>query len=90
MSNGLTAAIKAEEDEAPTHKLSNIIRINKMSKQVYTLIAVELDKNGNFDKIIDEPEYILARDEQDAVVKFTAKKAYTFEDREVKILCHPF
>ena len=58
-------------------------------RQLYTCVLVGLDKEGEIDEITVEPETIVARDEQDAVVKFTAKNSHMIT-WEVKVLCRPF
>lgn len=60
-----------------------------MAKALYTVVIVKLDKNGEMEQIVVEPETIVARDEQDAVVKMTAKHSHMI-DKEVKVLCRPF
>lgn len=60
-----------------------------MERQLYTVVVVKLDKDGHFEQIIVEPETLLARNEQDAVVKITAKYSHVM-DEEVRVLCHFF
>ena len=65
-----------------------LFKENKM--KLYQVVILEVDKEEKPISILVEPETLLARDEQDAVVKITAKHSYELEYKEVKVLCRSF